>query len=74
MLEVADNGIGLPAHWESLQQDSLGLRLIGGLSDDINARLQISSGPGTSIRLEFDKTDFTKITNTESEKSIYTAG
>jgi two-component sensor histidine kinase len=74
MLEVADNGIGLPAHWESLQQDSLGLRLIRGLSDDINARLQISSGPGTSIRLEFDKTDFTKITNTESEKSIYTPG
>lgn len=74
MLEVADNGIGLPAHWESLQHDSLGLRLIRGLSDDINADLKIGSGPGTSIRLEFDKTDFTKITNTTSEKSAYEAG
>lgn len=57
-LEVADNGVGLPAHWEQLQKDSLGLRLIRGLSDDIQATLHISSGAGTSITLEFEKTDF----------------
>jgi two-component sensor histidine kinase len=38
-LELADNGIGMPQFNDAAEHESLGLRLIKGLSDDIDAEI-----------------------------------
>lgn len=55
---VADNGIGLPANWSNTQRNSLGLKLMKGLSEDIKASFTIESKGGTRIIVEFEQTVF----------------
>jgi two-component sensor histidine kinase len=54
LLVVADNGIGLPEGFDTNNKNSLGIRLINGLSKDIEAKLNIESSQGTTISLEFE--------------------
>ncbi len=54
MLAVADNGVGLPIGFDTSNKNSLGIRLINGLSQDIDAKLKIESNKGTTITLEFE--------------------
>ncbi len=52
-LSVKDNGIGIPASWEKFQKNSLGLKLMKGLSDDIQGKFSISGKDGTLVAVEF---------------------
>lgn len=60
LLSIADNGIGLPADWAIIQKNSLGLKLMKGLSDDLRAKFTVNSEKGTTITLEFQKELFRK--------------
>ena len=53
MLRIADNGIGLPANFEVKKTASLGMRLMHGLSDDIEGKFAASVDNGTVITVEF---------------------
>jgi two-component sensor histidine kinase len=55
-LLVSDDGVGLPPDWERLQTRSLGLKLLGVLAEQINARLTYRSDRGTTIELVIDQT------------------
>lgn len=54
-LSIADNGIGIPDNWNKMQRDSLGLRLMKGLSDDVRGDFHIENTGGTKITLEFQE-------------------
>lgn len=53
LLIVRDNGIGLPTTFDGRKQASMGMKLMQGLSDDLDATFQINSNNGTEISLEF---------------------
>jgi two-component sensor histidine kinase len=55
-LTVADNGIGLPAGFDSGRDGSLGMKLMQGLSRDLNAQFTVESNHGTVIKLKFSHT------------------
>jgi two-component sensor histidine kinase len=69
ILELTDNGIGMPPIDRDVEPESLGLRLIKGLSDDIDAEISFKVGNGTSIVISFkpnllnDHERFLKFTN-----------
>ena len=53
-LQVADDGIGLPADFESSRQKSLGLQLVNDLTRQLRGSLEIDSVPsGVTFRLLF---------------------
>ncbi|MCC7558705.1 MAG: PAS domain S-box protein [Methanobacteriaceae archaeon] len=52
-LIVSDNGIGLPADFDLEKSDSLGFKLIYGLSDQINAEVKVNKDNGTEIEIVF---------------------
>ena len=52
-LYVKDNGIGLPFDWEKIQKNSLGLKLMKGLSEDIHGKFSIEQINGTKVKIEF---------------------
>jgi PAS domain S-box-containing protein len=52
-LVVADNGIGLPGVVDLGAARSLGLRLVRTLADQLGAKLELQSSPGTKIQLTF---------------------
>jgi two-component sensor histidine kinase len=54
-LSIADNGIGMPGNWNKMQRDSLGLRLMKGLSDDVRGDFSINNTNGTRITVEFQE-------------------
>ena len=53
LFSVADNGIGLPHALDMSKVNSLGMKLMKGLSDDIAARFSIKNNQGTQITIEF---------------------
>jgi len=53
LLTITDNGIGLPAGSNGAKRDSMGMNLMGGLSEEIGASLSIHSEIGTSISVSF---------------------
>ena len=55
-LIIADNGIGIDPKIIHTQSESLGLKLMNGLSEDINANMHIENNEGTKITIVF-KTD-----------------
>jgi two-component system, sensor histidine kinase PdtaS len=54
-LSIADNGIGIPDNWNKIQRNSLGLRLMKGLSDDVRGNFNLENTNGTTITLEFQE-------------------
>lgn len=52
-LRVADDGVGLPADFETKRTSSLGLQLIGDLVRQLGGRLEIGPGPGAVFDVEF---------------------
>lgn len=52
-LELADNGIGMPEIDQDADAESLGLRLIRGLSEDIDAQTTFEVTNGTIITITF---------------------
>ena len=55
-LRVKDNGRGLPDHVDTEKLDSLGLKLMGVLAEQLHGELDISSEEGTRISLTFKPT------------------
>ena len=74
LLTISDNGIGLPSGFNIKRLDSMGMKLMQGLSDDIDAEFSISNHNGTEIRLAFiydpEITNGIAKTKTESTNSI----
>jgi two-component sensor histidine kinase len=53
LLEVADNGVGLPPDFTLKKTGSLGMRLINSLTEQIKGEIDINSEQGTQIRIKF---------------------
>jgi two-component system, sensor histidine kinase PdtaS len=53
LLAVSDDGVGLPSDLAIRQSDSLGLRLIHALAEQIEAEIEVERTSGTSFRLTF---------------------
>lgn len=53
-LVIADNGIGMDPAIANMPLESLGLKLMNGLSEDINARIKIENDKGTRITIMFN--------------------
>jgi PAS domain S-box-containing protein len=51
-LRVSDTGVGLPPDFEEKRQTSLGLQLVGDLSQQVKGKLQIESQPGAGAEFE----------------------
>jgi two-component sensor histidine kinase len=51
ILTVSDNGVGLPKELNISKPESLGLRLVCGLTEQLRGTIQHSSGPGTEFKL-----------------------
>lgn len=52
-LRVADNGVGLPAGLDFRRVDTLGLKLVFNLADQLNGTLAWEQDDGTTFRLSF---------------------
>jgi two-component system, sensor histidine kinase PdtaS len=55
VLEISDNGKGFPEHFDAYRTDSLGMTLIRGLSDQLEADCVIMNMNGVTIRIRFLK-------------------
>lgn len=53
MLSVEDDGIGFPKDIDLENTNSLGLRLINTLTEQIKGKIYLKSGNGTSFKIEF---------------------
>ncbi|GAB3220577.1 hypothetical protein GCM10027423_52360 [Spirosoma arcticum] len=53
-LTISDDGVGLPADFDSARSGSLGMTLIRGLSQQLDGELTITGSPGVTIRLLFN--------------------
>lgn len=53
LLNISDNGIGMPAHFTGKKAGSLGMSLMEGLSEDLEGNFSIESSNGTSIKISF---------------------
>ena len=58
MLEVSDDGVGLPTDFNIENNDSLGLSLIKGLSKQVRGTFELISKGGVSIRVVFPQQQF----------------
>ena len=67
-LEIADNGIGMPQMDEEAVPESLGLRLIKGLCEDIEADIIFEVDNGTRITILFKPTMLNDLTSNEIEE------
>jgi two-component sensor histidine kinase len=54
-LTIADDGVGLPAHYDPSQSRSLGMTLLHGFSGQLGGELTITSPPGLTIDLVFEE-------------------
>jgi PAS domain S-box-containing protein len=53
MLIIRDNGVGLPAEFESKKTKTLGMNLIQGLVKQLRGTLEINSQQGTEFKISF---------------------
>ena len=56
-LIIHDNGIGLPPDFDPYNNPSLGIKLMHGLSADIDGKFLITNANGTKITLQFNFCD-----------------
>ena len=52
-MKIADNGIGLPPDWNRERLNSLGIKLMKGLTDDLGGMFSIESQNGTMVYIRF---------------------
>jgi two-component sensor histidine kinase len=53
LLSVSDNGIGLPGDIDLRHTKTLGLQLVGALTDQLGAAVEVSSKGGTTFKIVF---------------------
>lgn len=54
VLEIGDNGIGLPGDFDQMQSDTLGLQLVATLSEQLDATLEVDNSKGTRFKISFE--------------------
>ena len=54
LLTVTDNGIGMSANFNNKKPGSLGMRLMKGLSEDLDGSFFIESKNGTAVKVSFE--------------------
>ncbi len=59
LLEVSDDGVGIPEEFEVEKSDSLGMMLINSLTTQIGGELEMERSPGTTFRIKFKDPEFT---------------
>ncbi|MCE7060221.1 histidine kinase dimerization/phosphoacceptor domain -containing protein [Dyadobacter sp. CY343] len=70
-LLIEDNGVGLPSDFETKKLNSLGIRLMYGLSNEIGGKLHIVSNQGTSVSVTFEiEKIFRRATNIGVEETV----
>jgi PAS domain S-box-containing protein len=52
-LTVRDNGVGIPRHFSLEKTDSLGIRLVKMLADQLEGSITITGDKGTTIKIKF---------------------
>ncbi len=52
-LVIADDGVGLPPHFDFHQSHSLGMTLLHGFGQQLGGKVSITSPPGTTVSLVF---------------------
>ncbi|MBC8181349.1 PAS domain S-box protein [candidate division KSB1 bacterium] len=57
-LLVSDTGVGLPDHFDITEKNSLGMRLVESLVDQIHGRMEIENNNGTAFKIWFKTKDF----------------
>lgn len=55
ILEIADNGVGLPEDFEHTERDSLGMNLMMGLSNQIDGTFEMKNNNGLKITITFTR-------------------
>lgn len=55
VLEVSDNGRGIPSHIKFENAETLGMQLIHMLSGQINGKVSVEQNGGTKYRIEFEE-------------------
>lgn len=53
LLEISDNGVGLPEDFDPMSTSTMGMQLIRSLSEQMNGDLKIESHGGTRVSIEF---------------------
>ncbi len=56
-LAVGDNGVGLPAGLDPQASETLGLRLVTSLADQIGGEIALDRSAGTQVRIRFQNPD-----------------
>jgi PAS domain S-box-containing protein len=54
-LRIEDNGIGLPADFDLLKTDTLGLQLVSTLTEQLDGQISVVSREGTKYLITFEK-------------------
>lgn len=57
-LTVSDNGVGLPEGLDYKNTDSLGLRLVNSLTDQIKGNIELDRTGGTTFKIKFKEPEF----------------
>ena len=73
-LTITDNGIGIDPVLANAPSDSLGLKLIKGLSEDINGNINFENAHGTKITIVFNVdplNDSNNTSNITTKKEVY---
>lgn len=60
LLEIEDNGIGLPDNIEFEKTDTLGLRLVMGLINQIDGTIELKADSGTKYQINFSEVEYQK--------------
>ncbi|MCC7551280.1 MAG: sensor histidine kinase [Methanobacterium sp.] len=58
MLEVSDDGVGIPTDFELDKSDSLGMLLVTSLTSQIQGEVELERDPGTTFRIKFKDPQF----------------
>ena len=70
LLEVSDNGKGLPVNFDRDNYSSMGMRLINGLTEQINGKFIIENKNGVTVYLEFTSDNKFKAVNNEFKNNV----
>lgn len=73
VLDIADNGVGLPVNSGHAPRNSLGLNLMKGLCRDFNGRYTIESVAGTHISIAFNRHIYQPASSVNPQPSSYDA-
>lgn len=57
-LTVSDNGIGIPEEIDYKNTDSLGLRIVNSLTDQIKGKIELDRAGGTTFKIKFKEPEF----------------